>query len=171
MAEGGDPGQAGERLADQIMAKVPPEFQSATDRIVTAGKKIMFSKNTHEKIMAKFDKLDLKQQPGTSIATGVAALMSLIEGAAKGPLQPPAIIAASAVLLSEAINFLAEAGDIQETPELVSEAHTELLGLMAQKLGLNPDSMPGVPEPTMQGGVSPMQGADPGMPPQRGVMQ
>ena len=54
-AEGGDPSQAGERLADQIMAKVPPEFQSATDRIVTAGKTIMFSKNTHEKIMAKFD--------------------------------------------------------------------------------------------------------------------
>lgn len=82
-----------------------------------------------------------KGDPAVSIPEGVAALISILQSKAKGPMPAPALIPASVVLMCEAFDFLASAGKVQVTKELVGEAASNLIGFMAQKLGVNSNTV------------------------------
>ncbi len=124
--------QASERIRDQLLSRVPPEIVPAAKKIALAGKKVMFDETTHAMALEELQSIE-GQDDAERIAKAIAGLMSLLEKQTETVLPPEAMIAASAILMCEAINFLSEGGMIQETPALVAATTKSLMQFMTQK--------------------------------------
>lgn len=124
-----------EQAQESLKQHVPPQFAQATQRFVLAGMRVMFHPKTHELVMR-----ELTREEGPierRVAMGVAALVSILQQRTKGPVQQPALVAAANILLMEALKFLAQGGQIDATPDLVSNATSELSAYLMQKFGLD----------------------------------
>ena len=170
--EGG--GSVAAQARAQLEQHVPPELRAPVERLVLAGKKVMFGPETNEMAMAEVDRHE--DGPGAGAAVGVAALMSQLLTRVKGAMPVPAIVPAALILLMEALEFLGEAGRLEVTPEVVAEATQDLTGYLMQKLGLDEEKVaqaqaqfragpPGGPPPA---GVPPVGGGAPA--PSRGLV-
>lgn len=113
------------------------------DRIVLAGKKVMFSQQSH-KLM-----LDQLQGPGTmgqKLGQGVAGLLALLWQESKNSLPPNLIIPAGMVLVAVAADFLRQAGqdvsdqDIAQGIEAMTTALLHATGVDADKVAAAGDS-------------------------------
>jgi len=168
-AEGEDEGAEGsapDAAKAQIEAHIPPQFQSAVERLVLAGMKAMFDPRTHQLMLD-----ELRSQGddlGKGAAVGIAALISQLLARVKGEMPQPAIVPAALILLMEALSFLDEAGQIEATPDVVAEATQDLAGYLMQKLGLTPDKVKEAQAVFAQqggmGGPMPDEGGAPPMP-------
>ena len=77
------------------------------DRIVLAGKKVMFSKQSHQMMLKELE------GPGTlaqKLGQGVAGLMALLWQESKQSLPPQLLIPAGMVLVAVAADFLRKGG-------------------------------------------------------------
>jgi hypothetical protein len=148
-AEGEDPNEemqgdaeGGAALAKQsrqaLEARIPPQLQSAVERLVLAGTKVMFSPQTHELALSQIQ--DAKD-PARGAATGVAALMSQLVSRTKGALPQPAIPPAANILLMEALAFMDESGQVDLTADMIASATEDLTAYLMQKLGLTPEAV------------------------------
>jgi hypothetical protein len=157
--EGDPPAEGGAAVTaqarEQLEAHIPPELQSAVERLVLAGRKAMFSQQTNELAMAEVEKHP--EGPGAGAAVGVAALMSQLLGRVKGSMPAPAIVPAALILLMDALEFLDEGGVLQATPEVVSDATEDLAAYLMQKFGLTPDKVQEAQQ-LMQEGVAAREG-------------
>lgn len=168
--EGGSDGLAlADQVIEQLEAHIPPELQSAVERLVLAGKRAMFSPEMNELALKQVES-DPKG-PVSGAATGVAALMSQLTMRSKGQMPAPAIVPAALILLMESLKFLAEAGRIELNAQTIEQATTDLSAYLMQKLGLSPEKVAEAQEALRSGGAAPQGGpmppgeADPGMPP------
>ncbi len=152
--------QVAREAQQQIEAHIPPQFRAATERLVLAGMKVMFSPQTHELAMRQVQDAE---DPAAGAAVGVAALMSQLTARVKGELPQPAIVPAALILLMEALAFLAEAGQVELTDQVVADATQDLAGYLMQKLGLTPDKVAAAQDVMRQGGGA-QPAPEPGLP-------
>lgn len=157
-----------QEIRDQIMQGAPPEMKSDIDRIVTAGRRLMFDPKTHQMMLQQLQSMKGGNE-ADSLAQGIAALMTLIKNEAKGPFPMPAVMPAAVILLMEAIDFLAEAGRIQASDDLIAEATQELTGYLMKKMGIGPEQIRQAQEQA-QGQAQGQQGPMPTPAPQGGVV-
>src|SRR3990167_8756013 len=94
---------------------VPQELQSSLERVVVAGKRILYApqmKGMIEKQLKEKGPIEKK------LADGVLGLIILLESQSKPSLPAKVIIPAAVELLYEVADFLSEAGLIPElTPD------------------------------------------------------
>lgn len=151
-----------------IEAKIPPNLQEDTQKMVVAGMKIMFDAQTHQMMMKQINQSgDITD----NVAKGIGALMSIIFRSSKGAPPIDAAVPASILLMVEALDYLAQTGKIQITPDIVAQCTKTLMAYMMQKLGLTPEKIrqlqsgqgaqPAVQMPTVQSG--PQAGAPAGL--------
>jgi hypothetical protein len=129
-----------QKIVSGIMDGAPPKLRSSIDRIVTAGKRLMYDPQTHELMVKQLQTLQAGNE-ADRIAQGIAALISMIAEKSKGPMPQEAIPPAAQILMCDAIDFLAESGKIEVTEDLVAEATQELMGYVMQKLGIGPEQI------------------------------
>jgi hypothetical protein len=89
--------------AIQENIKMPPKLQSAYDRVVLAGMKIMFSEKTNKVVMKQM------QGPGPlseRLGMGIAGLMATLFKESNKTIPPAVIIPAGVYLLAQAADFL-----------------------------------------------------------------
>lgn len=133
------PGNAGKISPDSIRSQLHLNGNQGDqlDRIVLAGKKVMFSQQSH-KLM-----LDQLQGPGTmgqKLGQGVAGLLALLWQESKNSLPPNLIIPAGMVLVAVAADFLRQAGqdvsdqDIAQGIEAMTTALLHATGVDADKV-------------------------------------
>jgi len=144
---------------EQLEAHIPPEYRAPVERLVLAGMKAMFSPQMQEIAMRQVREAE---NPAAGAAVGVAALMSQLTSRVKGHLPPPAIVPAALILLTEALAFLDEGGQIELTPEMLAEATQDLSGYLMQKMGLTPDKVAEAQEVIRRSGGNPPGAARPG---------
>jgi len=130
---------------EAIIAKVPQELRNTMNRIVLAGKKVMYSEQTAD-LMSE----QLKQpgDPATVAGQGVAKLFVLLlqqsipQGKGGVPtLNMEAAMPAMQVLLCDALGFMEEAGMMEVTPDLLATATQEMIAAILQFLGVTPEKL------------------------------
>ena len=107
------------------------------DRIVLAGKKVMFSKESHQLMLKQLD------GPGTiaqKIGQGVAGLIALLWQESHQSLPPQLLIPAGMVLVAIAADFLNQSGQ-QVTDQDIGQATEAMVTAVLHAGGVNPDKV------------------------------
>ena len=118
--------------------QVPPEMQEPYERLVMAGKKILYSEAMAPQIQ------ELLQAPGdigSKIGQGVVALLALLIDKSNGTLPPQLIIPAGVELAVEAGAFLRDAGQ-KVTKEDIAEGTAVMVGEILQRAGVSMEQLP-----------------------------
>ena len=156
------PGQAGTEPAElnpqavRENMQVPPELEEALDRIIVAGKRVMFSDETAgmvEQALAGEGPIEDK------LAEAITGLMGLLWEQSNQTMPPMLIIPAGLVLLAEAVDFLTGAGE---------QVSTEQYGTAIERTVNQILGMFGADEQMLEQELGGQPGAEEAMPPGRG---
>lgn len=127
---------------------VPPEMQDAYDRIVGAGMKFMFSKETSGEVI-KF--LEGPEPLDEKLSSGVFYLMMNLIQQSSGAFPEELIIPAGIDLMLQAAEFSQEVGMEKVTTEVIASACQKYVFLVSEKAG--------VPQEKVMGGIDKLAGA------------
>jgi hypothetical protein len=133
-------------------------------RIVLAGKKIMFDPKTSTMVndAMKSGEGDIVQKLGT----GITGLMALLIQESRNSLPGELVIPAGIVLVAEAAQFLAEAGE-PITDRDVGDAMEIFVHVVLHQTGLDPEKM----KVAAEGDTKPPQAAEPSEVPEPGLIE
>jgi len=141
--------QTVEDSVDQIVAD--PGDKDQYDRIVLAGKKIMFDEATHDKISWMQEPSDL-----AALVTGVFDLMAIIGEVSKNTMKADPAKGAAVSLVIEALDFAERAQGLEITEEIVQAA----VQLINEKMNAQdkPAEQPPAQPPAQTTAQTPAQG-------------
>lgn len=131
----------GDELTNEAVSKdikMPPELQEAYDRVVIAGMKVMFSKESHRAMLQEI------QRPGPMgqrLGKGIAGLLLLLFKESNGTMPPAVMIPAGVKLLMEAVDFLRKSGLEKPTNADIGEGIQIMMATVLEKFGVAPDKM------------------------------
>ena len=107
------------------------------DRIVLAGKKVMFDKSSHKMMLEQLD------GPGTiaqKLGQGVAGLIALLWQESKQSLPPQLLIPSGMILVAVAADFLRQAGqDVSDQD--IGQAIEAMVTAVLHAGGVDPDKL------------------------------
>lgn len=118
--------------------KVPPQLQEAYTRVVVAGMKVMFSKESHKLV------LDQLKQPGSlseRLGKGIAGLMLILFKESKQTMPPQVIIPAGVELLMQAVDFLRQSHLENPTNKDIGDGTQLMIQIILQKFGVAPEKI------------------------------
>lgn len=121
--------------------KMPPELQTAYEKVVIAGMKIMFDKASH-RIMLK--ELQQPGKPGEKLGKGIAGLMMMMFKESNKTMPPAVIIPAGMQLLMEAAEFAKKSGLMPVTNQDIGEGVDVMLNLLIKAFGVDPQKINGL---------------------------
>jgi hypothetical protein len=123
-----------QQTEQKMQAKVPPQFQSAFQKIIAAGEKVMYSPQTRQMTIAQLKK---PGDPAQVIGAAVAKLYGVLASQSKGTMPPQAGIPAITVLLCEALDFAEKAKLVKVTPQVLAQATHALMASLMQLMGVD----------------------------------
>ena len=127
-----------QKIVAQIEAKVKPEQRDAFDRIITAGMKVMFSKETSNLIKQALE------QPGSlgeRAGKGVANLLLLLFQESNKSMPLDVGMLSAVVLLAHALDFAEKIGGGAVDAGTIDEAAQTLASAILDKLGVSPQQV------------------------------
>lgn len=128
---------------------IPPDKAGAYERIVAAGKKILYS----EQMQPQIDELiKAPGDMGQKIGQGVVGLIALLLDQSNGTLPPQLIIPAATELVAEVGDFLKQSG-MKVSDADISEGMASMVELLMEKAGVSPEQLPELLK--QQGGAQP----------------
>lgn len=121
----------------RMRSSMPPEMQRAFDRIVLAGQKILYSKETQPMV----DKILNADIPvANKLGEGVANIVVMIDNQANGAIPKEIMIPAATVLLFDAADFLKRTGE-KITAEDIGTAYELMFYGIYSAYGINPEQL------------------------------
>lgn len=124
-------GQLSEKIEPHIMDGV--ENKEALDQVLEQGMKLLFSKETHDKLFSQIrpeDQIEIADELGTA-ATNIMLIMYQKSG---NSIPPEVIIPAGTVLLARAVDYINEAGIAQVSDEQFGDALNIFVDVIQAKL-------------------------------------
>lgn len=121
-----------------VDAKVPPADKQSYDKIVLAGMKVLFSKETHAQMMKGVPEAPDKLQFAVE---GIIGLLGILYKESRNTMPIGPMIFAGQSLLMEALDFMEQTGMIEVTPDTLSQATQSYIETLLPKLGLPADKM------------------------------
>lgn len=131
----------GDDLTTEVVTKnikMPPELQEAYERVVIAGMKVMFSKESHRAMLQEI------QRPGPMaerLGKGIAGLMLMLFKESNASMPPNVIIPAGVQLLMEAVDFLRKSGLEKPTNADIGDGIEIMIATILGKFGVAPEKM------------------------------
>jgi hypothetical protein len=131
--------EAGKLSPEAIKAQMhlDPKQAQQLDRIVLAGRKVMYSPESHKLMLKELE------GPGTiaqKIGQGVAGLMALLWQESKQSIPPQLLIPAGMVLVADAAQFLKEAGQ-DVTDQDIGQAMEAMMSALFHAGGVDPEKL------------------------------
>jgi len=127
---GGGFTQTAEKFIAEIYAKSKPEDVQSLKKIVAAGMKVMFSKETHQYMTEMLDK---EGEISGKLGYGIGELMGVLFQESKGRIPGQLIMPAAAILLVNACEFIERTGE-EMNMDIFSEALQILTAGLKQNL-------------------------------------
>ena len=130
---------AGKTSPEAIRAglHLQPKEAAQLDRIVLAGRKVMFAKQSHKMFLEQLDGPgDIAQKLGQ----GVAGLMGLLWQESRRSLPPQLLIPSGMVLVAVAADFLRQGG-MDVSDQDIAGGIEALVTALLQAGGVDPDKM------------------------------
>lgn len=118
--------------------KMPPELQEAYERVVIAGMKVMFSKETHRVMLKELQK---KGPVGDRLGKGIAGLMLLLFKESNNTMPPQVIIPAGMELMMQAVDFMRETKTAEVTNQDIGQGVQIMISTVASKFGVDPKKL------------------------------
>lgn len=118
--------------------KMPPELQDAYDRVVLAGMKMMFDKQSHGAMLRSL------QGQGTmaeKLGKGIAGLMLIMVKESNSTMPPSVIIPAGIALMMQAVDFMKKTGLAEPTNQEVGDGMEIMITTLMEKFGASPDKL------------------------------
>lgn len=115
--------------------KMPPELQEAYERVVVAGMKVMFSKETHRIMLKEM------QRPGPvaeRLGRGIAGLMLLLVKESNSTMPPQVILPAGMELMMQAVDFMRKTGMAKIANKDIGDAMQIFINTIFEKFGVDP---------------------------------
>lgn len=125
-----------ESIRKQI--KMPPELQEAYDRVVLAGMKVLFSKESHQLLM---DEIQGQGPVPQRLGEGVAGLMLLLFKESNQTIPPQVIVPAGTELMMQVADFLKKTGLMPVSDQDVGAAMEIMIMKILQAFGVDPMQM------------------------------
>lgn len=131
----------GDELTTEAVSKnikMPPELQEAYERVVIAGMKVMFSKESHRAMLQEI------QRPGPldqRLGKGIAGLMLMLFKESNNTMPPAVMIPAGVKLLMEAVDFLRKSGLEKPSNADIGGGIEIMIATILEKFGVAPDKM------------------------------
>jgi len=148
-----------EQTRQKILESVQPqELTQAIEKVVEAGKKILYSPKTRDMVMQE---LQTEGDIEDVIGSGVAKLTGLVYVEYKKTLPMEVLMPVSMLLMLEVLDFLEQGGKIQVNNDTLAETTQATASAMLQLLGVTPEKLEEYTQQA-QGGAS--QGAQGAMP-------
>lgn len=119
-----------EDIQDKI--QLPPELQNAYERVVAAGMKVLFSKQTHQYM------LDQLQAPGANaekLGQGIAKVMVFLFNESNGTMPQEVIVPAAMLLVLKAADFVNQSGKGKITDAEIGQAMEILVDSLFEGFG------------------------------------
>ena len=118
-----------------------PKDRAIIDRIVYAGLRVMFSKETHQLMLDEINRTDIPIED--RLGNGIASLMFILFDQSKNKMPQGAIIPAGSILLAKAAEFVDQTGLAEVTDDTYADAAetmtTVIMGkfdpIYAEKIG------------------------------------
>lgn len=117
---------------------LPPELQKAYERVVVAGMKMMFSKETNKYMLKQLE------GPGSmaeKLGGGVAELMLALFMQSNKTMPPQVIIPAGTELLVQAADFINQAGLAEVTNRDVGDGVQIMMSIIFKQFGVDPTKL------------------------------
>lgn len=143
------------QLDPRTSMEVPEDMQEPLERIVMAGKKVMFSEETADMVQeALGGDAPIEQK----LSEAIAGLMGLLWQQSNQTMPPQLIVPAAMILLAEAVSFLQEAGE-DITPQQYGEAIELTVSRVLEMFGVDEQML----QQELGSGEEPMPEEDPGI--------
>ena len=115
--------------------KMPPELQEAYERVVIAGMKVMFSKDTHRIMLKEMQK---SGPMADRIGKGIAGLMLILFKESNQTMPPQVIIPAGIELLMQSVDFMRKTGMEKITNKDIAGGMQVFINTIFEKFGVDP---------------------------------
>lgn len=116
--------------------EIPPELQEAYDRVVVAGMKVMFSKETHRIMLKEMQ----KGGPASErLGQGIAGLILTLFKESNETMPPQVMIPAGVELMMQAVDFIRKTGMEEITNEDIGGAMEIMIRTILQAFGMKPE--------------------------------
>lgn len=114
--------------------RVPQEKQDALQRIVLAGKKILYDKTTNTEVERR---MQSAQNPAEAAGSGAVELLGVLAHESRGTLPKDLIAPSVGVLMTEILDYMKQTGRIKGTPEELEAATKALSEAMMRGSGVS----------------------------------
>lgn len=148
-------------IAQGVTDKVPAENKEQFNRVVLAGKKILFDPKFHQN-MELVKNPESRKNPVDTISTGIAGLMELIYLQSNKKYSPNAVIMGGCVLMCEVLDFAERAYNIEITNDLVAQTWKMTMDKVMRRLGITPEAL----QQAIQKGAKEIEDSKAGIAPQ-----
>lgn len=119
--------------------KIPPELQNGYDRVVLAGMKMMFSKQSRSFITKQLT--DGDGPIGEKLGKSIAGLMLMLFMESNKTLPPQLMIPAGLELLAQGADFLRKSGLAKVSNKDFGDAAEVMITTIMEKFGVTKDKL------------------------------
>jgi hypothetical protein len=166
------------QIEPKVTASVPPQFKDEFDRILTAGRKLIWSSPLYEKETQPYiQAIQGPQDIAPKVSHGVVKVISLVIKEAKIPPKLdnpfyPASFPAAQVLMADALQYVESSRKIPVAPDLIAATTQAINAGLVKLYGIKPEQVKAAlaqAQKKSQGGVMEQaepQAAPPAAPPQ-----
>lgn len=117
---------------------MPPQLQEAYERVVIAGMKVMFSKESHKLML---DELKKEGPISEKLGKSIAGLMLLLFKQSNNTMPPEVIIPAGVNLLTRAVDFIRKTNVEKITNADIGDAMELMITTILNTFGVSPEKM------------------------------
>ena len=138
-----------ETMKDKVETKLPPALKEPVERTVLAGMKLLYSPDTHQKLVQPvYDALQKNGFQPEQIANGMVNFLGTLYKASNKGMKVEAAFPAGMILLAYVLDDLEQTKGLKVTPDMLKQIGTAMAKGFVKGFGLqNADAQPGAPNP------------------------